>query len=137
MDRKCDVCRMPYTAKRPSSRYCTERCRKRAQRMPKAAAAQLAQVADIQLGDVLGVGSLTVATLKELTAAGRVDTSMGQAALLMARRLDSRGMDTGSAIAALVREHRSTLEDAIKNATRASDPLDQLAEKRADRRAVG
>jgi hypothetical protein len=32
MERPCDVCGTTYTARRASSRYCSERCKKRAQR---------------------------------------------------------------------------------------------------------
>jgi len=41
-------------------------------------------------------GELTVITRRELEAAGRVDTSAGQRALLYARRLDSTSAESGA-----------------------------------------
>jgi hypothetical protein len=75
-------------------------------------------------------GYLTAATLTELEDADMATSSLGQAALLLARRLDTPTMDTGSSIAALVREHRATLTAAVGAGTRAVDPLDQLAMQR-------
>jgi hypothetical protein len=75
-------------------------------------------------------GHLTAATLTELEAADMVATSLGQAALMLARRLDTPTIDTGSSIAALVREHRATLTAAVGAGTQAADPLDQLAQQR-------
>lgn len=133
MDRNCDVCKTVYMAKRPSSKYCSDRCRKRAQRGPSQPFAPLAVVEFVAPAE----GSLTAATLAELTEADRLNSSLGQAALLLARRLDGGGMDTGSSVAALVREHRATLADAVKDAKVAADPLDQLARRRVDRLAAG
>jgi hypothetical protein len=79
-------------------------------------------------------GGLTAATERELQAADRLDTAMGQAALVLARMLDSPGMDTGSSVAALVREHRAALTAAVANAQQEADPLDELAERRNQRR---
>ena len=59
-----------------------------------------------------------------------VTSSLGQAALLLARGLDAPSFDTGSSISALVREHRATLTAAVGAGTRAQDPLDQLAMQR-------
>jgi hypothetical protein len=58
-----------------------------------------------------------------------VTSSLGQAALMLAPRLDSPSFDTGSSISALVREHRATLTAAAGAGTRAQDPLDQLAQQ--------
>ena len=130
MVRNCDVCQTSYEAKRPSSKYCSERCRKRAQRSPEATPAPMVIVMPPSSG-----GSLVTATLNELAAVSQIDSSLGQSALLLARRLDEGGMDTGSSVAAMIREHRATLAEAISSGKVAADPLDQLAAQRLSRLA--
>jgi hypothetical protein len=127
--RTCDACQVSYDAKRPSSKYCSDRCRKRAQR------GDIAPV--VPITQAIHEGSLTAATLAELEAAEMSASSMGQAALMLARRLDLPSMDTGSSIAALVREHRATLSAAVDAGKVAEDPLDQLAQQRRQRIANG
>lgn len=78
--------------------------------------------------------SVRTATLEELTAVNRQDTPLGRAALVLAGRLDNAKDDAGSAVAALAKELRSTLDAALKNATTKADPLDELREKREARR---
>lgn len=80
--------------------------------------------------------SLSKATLAALEEAGRTDTPAGRAALLLARRLDMTTADTGSSIAALVREHRATLAAALANA-QTGDRVDELKERRDRKRATG
>jgi hypothetical protein len=134
MLRNCDVCQTAYTAKRENSRFCSDRCRNRARDIPNAVVKTVAPVVSIA---PIAEGSLLSATLAELVAAERVNSSLGQAALLLARRLDAIESDSGSSVAALVREHRVALAEAVKDATALVDPLDQLAARRAERIAVG
>jgi hypothetical protein len=75
-------------------------------------------------------GSLAAATQAELDRAGRLGSAVGQAALALARRIDASQGETGSALAALVREHRATLAEAVKDAEVAADPLDELRNRR-------
>jgi hypothetical protein len=134
MTRNCDVCRKPYEAARVSSKFCSDSCRKRARR--GVAIAPAVPVAPL-VPPVSLVGTLTAATTAELQAAGREFTSLGQAALLLARRLESGEVETGSSVAALVREHRAVLAQAVDGAEVAADPLDELADRRFARRANG
>ena len=122
MREQCAVCSEPFEAKRKTAKYCSPRCRVRAARQPKAeAAAPMPVDPDAELW---------TATLDELTAAGRVASASGQAALLLARRLDSRLVETGSSVAAMVREHRAALADALKSASSEVNPLDELRARR-------
>lgn len=73
---------------------------------------------------------LWTATLGELTGAGQVASASGQAALLLARRLDSGLTETGSSVASMVREHRAALADALKGARAETNPLDELRARR-------
>lgn len=73
--------------------------------------------------------STFTATLEELRAADRERTPLGQAALVLASRLDGATRETGSSVAALARELRATLDEALKDAPRAADALDGLRGK--------
>ena len=128
MQRPCDTCTRLYEAKRVTSRFCSPRCQKRAQRSPVglSAASVLPFPAPVD-------GPLTVATMAELIVADRVESSLGQSALLMARRLDTPGADTGSSVAALAREQRFTLTLALESASNILDPADQLRLQREAR----
>jgi hypothetical protein len=82
-------------------------------------------------------GSLFEATLADLVSAGREDSPAGRAALLLARRLDTPTADTGSSVAALVREHAARLEAAMRGVKVAGDPLDELKAARDRKRNAG
>jgi hypothetical protein len=65
--RACDVCLVEYVAKRPSSRYCSDRCRQRAKRggMARTGAVKLPPPVDTPL---------LAAVRRELETAGRADS---------------------------------------------------------------
>lgn len=135
MVRSCDACRKPYEAKRGNSRYCSAACRQRAHRSPEPI---VTPVTDLPVTVVVTQpGSLTEATERALAAAGMVDSPDGQAALLLARRLDGSAMDTGSSIAAMVREHAVRVKAAVDAGKVSDDPLDQLADRRRQRLGHG
>lgn len=75
------------------------------------------------------------ATKADLERAGRLDTALGQQALVLARRLDEAN-DPGSALAAVAKELRTTLAEATKAASAVSDPVDELRARR-ERRLSG
>ena len=135
MTRTCDVCGTEYQAKRATSKFCSDRCRKRSQRAP-----ELAPVVPLDAAPSTPPaqyrGPIEAATLTELEAVGQDATALGTLALMLARRLDGISVDTGSSIAAVVREHKKTLAEAIAAGTAEADPLDQLAKRRAERRAA-
>ena len=109
---------------------CAERYRKRRQRggevvdLPPSSGEQPAA----------GAGPVAVATARELSEAGRLDTALGQACMAMARRLDQPGVDTGSALAAVASRLESLLASATKGVGKPTAPQqlrDELAERRA------
>ena len=126
MQRTCERCGKTYEAARSTSKFCSSTCR---------AAVSLARKAGepVQLlpqpEPSADGGSLTSATIAELAAADRVDCTLGQAAIALARRVDA-GHESGSSVAALVRELRVTLEAALDGAARADDVVDELRRKR-------
>lgn len=136
MQRACDRCRKPYEAKRASSRFCSTSCRVAAQRARDSGLPEALVVspfpADVEVP--ASSGSVTSATSVQLDAAGRLDSPLGQAALALARRVDS-GSENGSALSALVRELRATLVDALDGASATSDVVDELRARRERRGA--
>jgi hypothetical protein len=77
---------------------------------------------------------VTDAVTAELRATGVVGSSAGQAALVLARRMDGAGDDVGgSALAALARALREMMTAALATSTPAADPLDELLARRERR----
>jgi hypothetical protein len=136
----CEVCPTEFEAKRASAKYCSERCKKRAQRRPggvKAAKVLPLPAEPTSEPAPALTGSVAAATIAELEAAGRLDTATGQAAVALARRIDAAGAETGSSLAAVARQHMATLAEAVKNASVAADPLDELRMRRERKRDTG
>lgn len=63
-----------------------------------------------------------------------LDSAFGQAAVMIAQRLEA-GTDNGSGVAALVRQWQSMMAAALAKEESEADPLDELAEKRRQRRS--
>jgi hypothetical protein len=74
------------------------------------------------------------AVISELTTAGRLETSAGQAAIALATRIDE-GAESSAGLAALTRELRAAMAEALANVTEAGDALDELRARREARRA--
>ena len=122
--RPCDSCGKPFEGQRSTARYCSGACRKRAQRGAKVT----------PIGSKPATGLVAVAT-RELEEAGRLETTLGQAALALAVRI-AAGNDTGSAVASLTRELRATLDAALAGARVAASPLEQMRDELAERRRM-
>src|SRR5262249_19254135 len=122
MRKRCTVCSAEFEAKRAARMYCSGRCQKRAQRQPKPEpAGQMPDDPDYEL---------QTATLAELNTASPAGSASGKAALALARRIDASQAETGSSVAAMVREHRAALADALKGARAEVNPLDELRARR-------
>lgn len=77
---------------------------------------------------------LMEATRKELSAAGVEGSMLGQAALLLAGRIEFGG-EPGSAVAQMVRQLRDTMAAALATEEpTAVDPVDEIGEARRRRR---
>lgn len=142
MRKTCEVCPTEFEAKRASAKYCSERCKKRAQRRHGGGMAAKvlplpAELTSEPTPTPAVVGSVAAATMAELASAGRPETAVGQAALALARRIDHAAAETGSALAALVREHRAALAEAVRDAEGKADPLDELQARRGRKLAGG
>lgn len=132
MQRPCDVCGTPYEAKRPTSKYCSTRCRTRASR---GTPTEHADVVPLPAPEEQA-GPVEAATLRELEAVERADSVFGQTALALARKLDA-GRETGAAMASLAKQLEATLATATEGVTTAADPLDELRARRDAKRNAG
>jgi hypothetical protein len=124
MVRHCDVCSAEYVAKRRSSRFCSDRCRKRANR---GVLTGHAKVLELQMEP----SPLVAAVEAELRDAGRLGSSVGQQALHLAIRMTTSAFDTGSSVAALNKELTVTMQRALKDVIIGVGPLDELRVRRA------
>ena len=130
MKRECEVCGREYEAKRSTSQVCGSTCRTRKSRQPKPAtnpgpAPAAAPANGAELADLV---AMTQARLAEVE---RDQTVLGSLALILAGRLASGAVDTGSSIASLSKELRATIAAATEGAQTESDLVDELEERRA------
>lgn len=126
MQRTCEACGDTYEAKHPTSKTCSERCKKRRQR----GARKPAPVTELPRQK----GQVEVTTVATLTAAARLDTPLGQATLELARRLDSSDRETGQGLSSLAKQFQSMLAAATAGAHVEADPIDELRAARDRKR---
>lgn len=127
------MCGKQYTPKRASSKYCGSTCRTRATRLraeqPPAPAAA-APAADPPAQPSLPT-LLVARTMQQLEEAGRLDTVLGQQALVLASRLEViTALDTGASMAAVSKELRAVMTEAMTGVAVAEDPIDELRRRR-------
>lgn len=140
MERNCEACGGSFESKRRDTRFCSSKCRLRAHRGGgtqvvelKAPAKKGRKEAAVQADGPSGPGEVEQATITQLEEAGRLDSPRGKAALVLARRLDAVTFDTGSAVAAVVRQWDATLEAAVAGAHMAADPVDEVRRRRDEK----
>jgi hypothetical protein len=125
MVRQCDVCSVEYLAKRRNSRFCSDRCRKRAQRGAATVTSQ-ANVVEVAPEEP---SPLVATVISESEAAGQLNSSLDQQAVLLAGRIGAP-FDTGSSVAALSKELRAVMAKALEGAQLGAGPLVQLRARR-------
>ena len=81
----------------------------------------------------VGDGPVAVATRRELDAGGRLESMLGQAALALAARLDSR-QDTGAGLASVTKELRSTMGAALAGVVDKDSAVMKMRDELAARR---
>jgi hypothetical protein len=119
------TCGKTFEARHPKARYCSDRCRKRKGKAE-------ATVTQLPTSEPVSTG-VEAATTKALTDVSRLDSPLGQACLVLARRLDRPGLDTGSAVAAVAKQLEAMLASATRGAGGLTSPQqlqDELAERR-------
>jgi hypothetical protein len=137
MLRTCDRCGKPYEARRRDSRWCGSTCRDAQSKRPIAPVAQIAthaiQAKSDSMSDPSAKSPMAVAVEAELSAAGRLNTAKGWMVMAAVERLSNSGLDTASGFAAVLREARACLDDALASGAVADDPLEELRARRAKR----
>lgn len=121
MRKTCAGCGTEFEPKRDNAKTCSARCRKRIQRQPSNIVGLPTNPAPDD-----SEGRLASATRRSLLAAGRLDTELGAAALLLAERLDNAKRDTGMSVAALMKEYRATLAEATKDSEEEDGTVDEI-----------
>src|SRR5262245_6230304 len=110
------MCGKPFEAQKPTARYCSPLCSKRAQRAGVAGRRSDPVVAP-EIGEASG---LVDAVEKTLEAAGRLNSSMGQLALVLARKM-ATDHGTAAGVAALSRELSAVVAAALEGHSAAPD----------------
>ena len=151
MQRSCEVCGTAFEGQRVTARYCSTKCRTRASRAgtskpravrpveavapptppPATTAAPSAAPIPFDPDDA----SVTQVTVSALEAAGRLDTPLARAAIVLARRMDNGHRETGSGLAALARQLETTLRAATVGSGKEASSLDRARDDLAERRA--
>lgn len=132
-----------FLARRASAKYCSERCKKRAQRDPSrvhvgpasGTAQPLAAVTRLAAPESSGAagGGVWRLTHDALEAVGRLNTVPGAIALALAQKLDDPGLDTGSSVAALARQLQLSMDRALDGADVEQSPLERRRLQRESR----
>lgn len=132
MDRTCLACGEPLQGTR-RRKYCNDACKKRYHRGARAAKETQDDGPKQPAGE--GIQSTEAATMLALAEAGKLGTPGGQAALVLARRIDQSYRDTGSGLASMVKRLQETVETLTSDVVEDNDPLDELTRRRAEKQA--
>lgn len=114
----CAQCGTEFEAARSTAKYCGATCRQRARRRP---------------AEALAVPGMVDQVTRRLEQVGKLNSPVGQLALIVARRLES-GAETGSAIAALT-DRMVKLLALVEGEGATGDLLDEVAKKRDEKTA--
>lgn len=129
--RDCARCGKPFAARSAGHKFCSDSCRKRAHEdgAPSAPVLEMDHPVNVDV-------SLVERVRAELAAVGRENTARGQAALIVAHRLEHSQMETGASLAALGRQFSQALSDALAGAAKVADPVDELKARRDAKRSA-
>ena len=127
--RSCSACGSPIPPQKGGGRPRTkcEKCSPPRKRDLKRRAPHKLVVVDAEPeAEAPAGGDVESTTRAQLERAELLDDPSGMAAIALARRIDRSVLDTGAGVAALVREHRAALADAMTRGRVAADPLERL-----------
>jgi hypothetical protein len=121
MAKACARCgkRLPARSRR---RFCDDDCKQAAYRARKSGRPE--SLTGVVVNLPVKVSNVVAATRAELEAADQLSTHLGQAALALAERIDNATAVMG--FAALVRELRDTMVEAVKDVEQHADTADVL-----------
>jgi hypothetical protein len=121
MEKACADCGQRFQTKRPTARFCSDLCRKRAQRRKPGQPAQAAQVP--AAGGPGPVECQVRADIAALVTAHPMGEALAEMSFALARTLDA---GAGLAVAAVNRELRANLVELSRLAV---DDADELADE--------
>lgn len=121
---ECAECEVEFEGRNSRAKFCGPTCRKRAGRRAQAAAAAPTKR---KRRTAAAGGDFEAATRRELERLGKVDSMLGQQALVIARRMGN-ATETGSAVATLSKEH-SRLMSAVASGASVADPVDEAVDE--------
>lgn len=134
----CARCASEFDARSKRARFCSPKCRLEAHQARSKGEPELAPVAAKPKRKprkkAEPIGGTLAAVTAELSAVGRLESSAGQAAVALARRIDE-GAESSSGLAALTREMRAAMAEALARVEATGDALDELRARREARRA--
>ena len=113
-------------------KYCSDQCRKRYSRGARASAGAREHKDDRAAGPE-GIQSTEAATMIALAEAGKLGTPGGQAAMVLARRIDASHQDTGAGLASMVKRLQETIAEVTADAKVEHDPLDEFTRRREEK----
>ena len=125
MTRTCAQCGKDFEARSSRAKFCSSTCRAR---KSEGAAPRDAEPSEAAPQPTTGAQESSVHAA--LLEAARESSPLGIAALILARRLDASASETPQAVAALVRELRATLVEALDGAGQAADTVDEVGARR-------
>lgn len=128
---ECVVCDTPFQPTRSTAKYCSPRCKKRAADKRKADAATPASP---RPAETSRSSALVDQVRAELESAGRLETVIGRQAVLLATRLETNTNDTGGSAAAVSKELRAVMAEAMAGVHEATDPVQQSQDELKKRR---
>ena len=134
MNANCAVCHKPFVARSNRAQFCSSACRGKAHRSGGVQQPPPLRVVNPDDSPLPATGSVLGALIAELHAAGVLETTTGRAAVALASMVeDPTRNDPASGVAALVKQMLAVRAEALTRQVRESDPLDELAVKRAER----
>lgn len=119
----CEVCHKTFEAKQRHRKYCSDACRKRAERSRR-------------LSRPRNGMALAKALRAELVAAGREKTTLGVLALDLAREIEAASTPATTK-ASLARQLIEVREQALAGAQKRRSAVDELRERREQKRGAG
>ena len=123
MTRTCAQCGKSFEARSSRAKFCSSTCRARKSEGHPSREPSTGSAEQPPAGQEASVRTV-------LEAAGRESHPLGIASLVLARRIDASAQETPQALAALVRELRATLVDALDGAGQAADTVDEVGARR-------
>lgn len=133
----CATCGKPIDARHSKRKYCDDRCRKnkgKADVVELTPPADTTETPDAPPAKDREPGPVEAATAAELEEAGKLGSALGQACIVLARRLDLSTFENGGALSALTARLEATLATVTKGTGKRTAPQslrDELAERRA------